>query len=160
MGVSKVQMNTESGVQTIMDLTNLQQITGPDYIVGKINDSASWISNNRGLSNLQSGLILAKDILDNSNTGALAENKHVILITDGAAFTYNNKDNVTASTVYKVSGTMYLSMGNMDSNGDVGSPSRETKSTQYLSQNNDDYKAYTEYVNQKEFDLQDYIFYG
>ena len=125
----------------MMGLTDTKDITSMDYLNDKIDESTDAINANKTHSNLQMGLILTKDILDHSDTGSEISDRYVILLTDGGHFTYNNGDFVTASAVYKVSSSTYLSMGNMDANGDVGNGGREIASTYYLAENNNDYGA-------------------
>ena len=132
---------------TVMELTNESEITSEDYISNKI-ISNSEISSIVGITNIQGGLVKAKEILDNSTTGTEKEDRHVILLTDGAAFTYNNSRGETSNSLYKVSNTMYLNMGNMDSNGDVGNPSRETKTVKYYSETSDYKKAFAKLLEE------------
>ena len=131
----------------IMDLTDSANIT-KDYLANKLTEQVSKINANKTYSNLQNGLRVTKDVLDNSNTGSNKADRYVILLSDGSHFTYNNGKQdpdthvyQTASAIYKASSTTFYSMGNMDVNGDVGAANRDTKSTLYLVESNGDYGA-------------------
>ncbi len=135
----------------VMDLTDSEEITGTDYLDAKIAAKSDWYNNNYVQSNLQKGLLLAKDILDNSSSGAKDKDKAIILLSDGGHFTYNNADGETASAIYRSSERSFMTMGNMDSNGDVGNKNRETKMTQYVAQANGDYvKAFEKLLGEYE----------
>ena len=128
-------------VQTLLNLTNSKNITS-SKLSEIITSNQSWINNNVVQSNLQKGLLRTKEILDNSTTGSKKEDRHIILLTDGSHITYNNKNGETASAVYQSESHRYLTMSNMDSNGDVGSTSRNTKTTNYLAETNDYKKTF------------------
>lgn len=71
-------------------LTDL--VTGYDDILKGMNSSVSMGTN------MHAGLLAAKDMLDN-DTSVLPENKHVVLISDGATYLYcNNGDYTKAFT--------------------------------------------------------------
>ena len=125
-----------NGSVKVMDLTSGDKINSKEYLTNLVT-SNSEINSIAGITNVQSGLLMSKEILDSSTTGSKKENRNVILITDGAAFTYNNSNGETSSTIYGLSSTLYLDMGNMDSNGDVGNPSRETKIVKYYNETSD-----------------------
>ena len=73
-----------------------------------------------GGSNVQVGIRTARKLLDNSTTGSTANNRHLILMTDGAGFYYchSDTDDTSVSTVHR--GDIKQSMGNMDATTDVG----------------------------------------
>lgn len=73
-----------------------------------------------GGSNVQVGIRTARELLDNSTTGSTANNRHLILMTDGAGFYYcrSDTDDTSVSTVHR--GDIKQSMGNMDATTDVG----------------------------------------
>jgi len=122
--------------KTVFDLINVHDITD-DTIEQKIEESLPWIESYGFGSNIQSGVLEGHKILDNSTTGSEKDSRHLVLITDGSATTYNNADGVSSTSVFKGSDIMYLPLGNMDSNGDVGSTSRETKMVKYYNETND-----------------------
>ena len=126
------------GAQTIFGLTDAASVTG-DFITTKLAANASWIDDHSFGSNVQSGVEAGKAILDASTTGTAKANRHMILLTDGSATLYNNADGVSASVVFRGSGTDLKPMSNMDSNGDVGSMSRPTTSTTLFVENDEDY---------------------
>lgn len=66
------------------DLTDV--VTGYDDILNAMNSSV------RMGTNMHAGLLAAKDILD-KDSDVKAENKHVILISDGATYLYSNDGN-------------------------------------------------------------------
>lgn len=67
-------------------LTDL--VTGYNDILKGINSSVSMGTN------MHAGLLAAKDMLD-KDTAVLPENKHVVLISDGATYLYCNNDDYT-----------------------------------------------------------------
>ena len=123
----------------IFDLTSVHDIVD-NTVEQKIEESLSWINSHGVGSNIQSGVLEGHKILDNSATGSQKINRHLVLITDGSATSYNNADGVSSTSVFKGSG-MYLPLGNMDSNGDVGKASRETKMVKYFNETGGDYAA-------------------
>jgi len=126
------------GSETIFDLTDAASVTG-DFVTAKITEKATWISSHSFGANVQSGVERGKAILDASTTGTAKNNRHIVLLTDGSATLYNNADGVSASVVYDGGGSNLYPMSNMDSNGDVGSASRETTSTTLFAANDEDY---------------------
>lgn len=135
---------------TIMNLTNGSNITSKDFITDKIATASSWINSHKSGSNLQNGLLRAKDILDNSSTGSTKQNRYIIELTDGSHYAYDNANGETSNSVYKLSSTTYLYMGNMDSNGDVGNAGRETKSVAFYNEENDYKKAFTKLYSEND----------
>lgn len=85
-----------------------------------ISNDRDWLSNNGG-TNIQKGILTGRELLDNSNTGALPNDQYFILMTDGAGFWYNNANGETVCTAHRDSNQ---SLGNMDANNDVGGPTR------------------------------------
>ena len=82
-----------------------------------------------GGSNVQVGIRTARELLDNSATGALPENRHLILMTDGAGFYYcrSETDDTSVCTVHR--GDIQQAMGNMDATEpSVGGEGRKTDS--------------------------------
>ena len=77
-----------------------------------------------GGSNVQVGIRVAKNLLDSSTTGTTANNRHLILMTDGAGFYYcrSDEDSTSVSTVHN--GDKKQAMGNMDAMTDVGGEAR------------------------------------
>ena len=77
-----------------------------------------------GGSNVQVGIRVAKNLLDSSTTGTTANNRHLILMTDGAGFYYcrSDEDSTSVSTVHN--GDKKQAMGNMDATTDVGGEAR------------------------------------
>ena len=77
-----------------------------------------------GGSNVQVGIRTARELLDNSATGALPENRHLILMTDGAGFYYcrSETDDTSVCTVHN--GDKKQCIGNMDANADIGGSGR------------------------------------
>ena len=77
-----------------------------------------------GGSNVQVGIRVAKNLLDSSTTGTTANNRHLILMTDGAGFYYcrSDEDSTSVSTVHN--GDSKQAMGNMDATTDVGGEAR------------------------------------
>ena len=102
-------------------------------------DNAAWLSGYSFGADLQSGVERAKSILDASTTGTTKANRHIVLLTDGSATLYNNADGDPASVVFYGNATDLKPMSNMDANGDVGSPSRATTSTNLLDEAGGDY---------------------
>ncbi|WP_417018739.1 S-layer homology domain-containing protein [Anaerotignum sp.] len=90
-----------------------------------ISNDGDWLRNNGG-TNIQKGILTGRELLDNSNTGALPNDQYFILMTDGAGFWYNNANGETVCTAHK--GDSNQSLGNMDANNDVGGPTRITDS--------------------------------
>lgn len=79
-------LNIKVGVVLFNKVGNIQQpltdvVTGYDDILTAINSSV------RHGTNMHAGLLAAKSILD-ADTAVKAENKHVILISDGATYLY------------------------------------------------------------------------
>ena len=85
-----------------------------------ISNDRDWLKNNGG-TNIQKGILTGRELLDNSNTGALPNDQYFILMTDGAGFWYNNANGETVCTAHRDSNQ---SLGNMDANNDVGGPTR------------------------------------
>lgn len=85
-----------------------------------ISNDRDWLKNNGG-TNIQKGILTGRELLDNSNTGALPNDQYFILMTDGAGFWYNNANGETVCTAHRDSNQ---SLGNMDENNDVGGPTR------------------------------------
>lgn len=82
-----------------------------------------------GGSNVQVGIRTARELLDNSATGALPENRHLVLMTDGAGFYYcrSETDDTSVCTVHR--GDIQQAMGNMDATEpSVGGEGRKTDS--------------------------------
>ena len=79
-----------------------------------------------GGSNVQVGIRVAKNLLDSSTTGTTANNRHLILMTDGAGFYYcrSDEDSTSVSTVHN--GDKKQAMGNMDATTDVGGAKKNT----------------------------------
>jgi hypothetical protein len=147
----------------VMDFTDSKEITGIEYLDAKIAAKADWYNANYVHSNLQKGLIFAKDMLDNSESNAAVEDKKIILLSDGGHFTYNNANGETASAIWRAAENSFYSMGNMDGNGDVGSASRQTKMVQYVAEFNNDYgaafaKLYSEYDDIDAFAQKQFIY--
>ncbi|MBR2705063.1 MAG: VWA domain-containing protein [Clostridia bacterium] len=128
-----------NGSKQIIGLTDCSTITSETYMRNQIYSFANlmWIARNATGSNLESALLMAKDILDNSTTGSKPEDRHVIMATDGGNYTYNNANGETATTVYKDSNGTYKSIGNGDSSGDFASTTRDTKMVMYYEQTGD-----------------------
>lgn len=79
-------LNIKVGVVLFNKMGNVQQpltdvVTGYDDILAAMNSSV------RSGTNMHAGLLAAKSILD-ADTAVKAENKHVILISDGATYLY------------------------------------------------------------------------
>lgn len=140
-----------NGAKQVMGLTACSSITSSSYMRNQIYSFSNlmWIAQNATGSNLQSALIMAKGILDNSTTGSEPEDRHVIFVTDGGNYTYNNADGVTATTVYRDSSGTYRSIGNGDSSGDYGSSSRDTKISMYYNETGDYGKAFEKLMQEK-----------
>ena len=102
-------------------------------------DNAAWLSGYSFGADLQSGVERAKSILDASTTGTTKANRHIVLLTDGSATLYNNADGDAASVVFYGSSNDLKPMSNMDSNGDVGNPNRNTTSVNLLADAGGDY---------------------
>lgn len=85
-----------------------------------ISNDRDLLKNNGG-TNIQKGILTGRELLDNSNTGALPNDQYFILMTDGAGFWYNNANGETVCTAHRDSNQ---SLGNMDANNDVGGPTR------------------------------------
>lgn len=90
-------LDIKVGVVLFNKVGNIQQpltdvVTGYDDILGAMNSSV------RHGTNMHAGLLAAKSILD-ADTAVKAENKHVILISDGATYLYcKNGDYTTPYT--------------------------------------------------------------
>ena len=90
-------LNIKVGVVLFNKMGNIQQpltdvVTGYDSILAAMNSSV------RSGTNMDAGLLAAKSILD-ADTAVKAENKHVILISDGATYLYcKNGDYTTPYT--------------------------------------------------------------
>jgi len=85
-----------------------------------------------GGSNLQVGIRTARRLLDDSETGAMPQNRHLILMTDGAGFYYcrSETDDTSVSTVH--TGDRKQCLGNMDaSESTVGGEIRK-KDSMYI----------------------------
>ena len=128
------------GSHTMFGLTDAA-IVDNDFITNALSSeaNAAWLSGYSFGADLQSGVELAKSILDASTTGTTKENRHIVLFTDGSATLYNNADGDPASVVFYGNATDLKPMSNMDANGDVGSPSRATTSTNLLDEAGGDY---------------------
>ena len=126
------------GSMEIFGLTPVDEIT-EDFAEERVAESSSWIGSHRGIHNLESGMLLAKDILENSTTGATNENKHVILLTDGAVSLYNNANAESANQLFY--NGMYMSISNMDSNSELGSIGHTSMVQRYIANNDGDYAA-------------------
>ena len=125
------------GSHTVFDLTDSTTITSKDALETLISSQAENISKVRTGSDLQHGLVTAKEILDGSTSGTNNKDRHVVILTDGGHYTYDNNEGFASSALYRLGSSAYLGMGNMDVNGDVGSPSRNTKSSLYYDETND-----------------------
>lgn len=92
-----------------------------DVFIANLKEEAlanqDWFKGNGG-TNIQLGVLTGRQILDNSTTGTAPDERHLVLMTDGGGFWYNNEEKVSACTVYK--GDSLMSVGNMDANNDIG----------------------------------------
>lgn len=141
-----------NGSKKIMDLTDCSTITSSSYMRNKIYslENLMWLYRNAIGSNLQSAMIMAKDILDSSSTGSKPEDRHVIVATDGGNYTYNNSRGETATTVYKTESGAYMSIGNADSSGDFGSTTRDTKMSMYYDETGDYKEAFSKLMQEQD----------
>ena len=116
------------------------EITSKTDLVNRITTPAansSFINDYKWGSNLQSGLLLAKSMMENSTSGASKSDQHMIILTDGGHYTYNNAYGATSNTLYYMTSSLILDMANMDSNGDVGNSNRESKMVKFYNETNE-----------------------
>ncbi len=132
------------GSETLLPLTNTSEITSKEALASAV----SGVTISTTGADLQNGLKRAKEILDNSTSETEAKDRHVVLLTDGASFTYDSDNGVASSAIYRLSATGMMSVGNMDSNGELGSD-RETKTVQYYTQTNDYALAFGKLLEEK-----------
>ena len=121
------------------------EITSKTDLVNRITTPAansSFINDYKWGSNLQSGLLLAKSMMENSTSGASKSDQHMIILTDGGHYTYNNAYGATSNTLYYMNSSLILDMANMDSNGDVGNSNRESKMVKFYNETNDYEEAF------------------
>ena len=97
-----------------------------------IRENSDWYRSNSG-TNIQLGIREARELLDNSDTGADAGHQYLVLITDGGGFWYCDDadidgDGDTSESVNKLYRGEGFSgaLGNMDGDGDVGVTDRVT----------------------------------
>ena len=121
LSVGVVAFGRESKV--VHELTALNQGNSEHWasdIAADIWENQDWYLSNEG-TNIQGGIRMAQDVLNRSTSGADANHKYIVLITDGGAYWYcrSDTDDTPVNTAHK--GDKLQSMGNMDANGDVGS---------------------------------------
>ena len=128
------------GSQTIFGLTDAASVNS-DFITSALELKANkdWLKDYSFGADLQSGVERAKAILDASTTGAKVSDRHIVVLTDGSATLYNNADGVPANVVFYGSASDLKPMSNMDSNGDVGNPGRNSTSVNLLEAAQGDY---------------------
>ena len=128
------------GSQTIFGLTDAASVNS-DFITSALELKANkdWLKDYSFGADLQSGVERAKAILDASTTGAKVSDRHIVVLTDGSATLYNNADSVPANVVFYGSASDLKPMSNMDSNGDVGNPGRNSTSVNLLEAAQGDY---------------------
>lgn len=121
-----------SGItKEFMALTDVTELTSKDTISEKFTPTANlnFLFNAYG-SNLHSGLVDAKEVLDNSQTGSIPSRRYVVLLTDGGNYTYDNSKGETSSTI-ELDNTGYKNIGNDDANTHK---TRETKIVKYYNE--------------------------
>ena len=121
LSVGVVAFGRESKV--VHELTALNQGNSEHWasdIAADIWENQDWYRSNEG-TNIQGGIRMAQDVLNRSTSGADANHKYIVLITDGGAYWYcrSDTDDTPVNTAHK--GDKLQSMGNMDANRDVGS---------------------------------------
>lgn len=128
--------------RTVSELTPVNTDNSASWAEGILNDireNSDWYWSNSG-TNIQLGIREARELLDNSDTGADAGHQYLVLITDGGGFWYCDDadidgDGDTSESVNKLYRGEGFSgaLGNMDGDGDVGATDRVT----YFSQSED-----------------------
>ena len=116
--------------KTFLELTELNA-SNMDSILSGLEETllsaetVSWIMGNSG-TNIQSAVKMGNAMLTNSTSDALDTNRYMVLMTDGAAFWYENENGEPASTAHN--GDIVQALGNMDANNDVGGSARKNDS--------------------------------
>ena len=134
LNVGVVAFGRESKV--VHELTALNKGNSDQWasdIASDIWENQNWYLSNTG-TNIQGGVRMAQDVLDRSTSGADANHKYIVLITDGGAYWYcddndidSDGDTSEAVNKYYNSGEGFKgALGNMDGNGDVGAKDRQT----------------------------------
>lgn len=141
-------------VDALFGYVDTKDITSKDDITALIEAKRTWIDANGFGSNMERGLLFVKDMLANSPSNNNPEDRHIILLTNGNALSYNNAEGESATTVFDA-GSMYMDMSNMDSNGDVGNGNRETKMVKFYNETNDFEAAFAKLMEEKD-NVQDY----
>lgn len=103
--------------RTVSELTPVNTDSSASWAEGILNDireNSDWYRSNSG-TNIQLGIREARELLDNSDTGADAGHQYLVLITDGGGFWYCDEEGNSVNQYFST-GDSIMEMSNMDAN--------------------------------------------